>query len=290
MFKYLTKLPQAFQPTPALVIITASAAVGGIAIWVLGGVPPRVAFLFPLLGASVSLVLGIFSGIVLIGIVTNTQRDDMLRLAGLAFLGGIAWPFVIPEAVRSMFPDSGELPEALAHSTQLIQFAQDAPKIQGPNEPNPLLAEVSAFVNELPDAGPVREVALQATIDQLTLVEPPRRQLTIDALEEAVGDLDNAQENRLNELRESSTAGEGRVFFRDPIETRVLNHLMDPPEEFPLIETGNAQTDEQGRYGFTVEVPSCMQSQRGRFSCRPYRRYISSVNGESHIYRRRLRR
>lgn len=199
-------------------------------------------------------ILGVFSGIVLVGIITNTNRQDLLRLVGLTFLGGIAWPVIIVQALGTLLNeapgDQSRLAETLLGRASQIE-KNDAPSREAVEEAASTLAE------SLPDTEPQRTAVIEDIIWRLNALEEYQRRVTIDALlEDNIFGLDDNQAQELAELRDAPSRSE-RV-FEDPIERIVLNHLMDEPGNFEeLLESnGTLVTDENGSVGVRVAIAS----------------------------------
>ena len=224
---------------------------GGAVVYLAGGVRLNSASL-SLLDLLLSIVLGLFAGIVLIGLITNTDRKDLLRLVALAFLGGLAWPPVINQGLHLVFGQNGNSAASYAGAGQFLGTAALIQKGGGGRVDAQLERVAADLAENLPEEGPLRDDVLGTILDSLASLEEYQRGAAIDALEQRV-QLDPEETLRLDDLRDVTTPTDDRSLFGSRIETIVPNHLMNPPTIAAVIaETMELSTDDYGGVRFRV--------------------------------------
>ena len=236
---------------PHLIAITIPGGVGGAVFYFLG-VMRLPGTSVSLAGLLLSVVLGLFAGIVLIGLITNTDRKDVIRLVALAFLGGLGWPLVIDQGLNLLFGQNGNSAASYADAGQFLGTAALIQK-SGSGRVDARLERVAAdFAESLPEEGPLRDDVLGTILDRLASLEEYQRGAAIDALEQQV-QLDSEETLRLDDLRDVTTPTDDLSPFRGRIEAIVPNHLMNPPDNSAVIaETMELTTDEYGGVRFRV--------------------------------------
>ena len=233
---------------PDIIAITIPGGVGG-AIFYLQGVMrlADTAFSFPSL--LLSIILGVGAGIVLIGLITNTDRTDLLRLVALAFLGGLAWPFVIDQGLNMLFGENGNSAGSLALALRVVETAESVQKSDSGRVDEQLESLAADFAENLPEEGPLRDQLFDTISARLASLEQFQRSAAIGALEDQV-ELNSEETQRLEDLRDLP-------LFTDRIEVIVPNHLMNPPDtRAELAETTELVTDDSGGIRFHVTEAS----------------------------------
>ena len=264
----IAKVATLLRSRPDVTAITVPGCIGGAVVYWLGG--EQFQDTFPSSpGLLLSVVLGLFSGIVLIGLITNTDRKDVLRLVALAFLGGLAWPLVISQGLDLLFGQNRGPGGPYIAAGEVVGAASQVRKDDPESDTEQLRRVASEFAENLPEEGPLRDDVLDSILRRLAVLEEYQRRAAIDALEAQL-QLDTGETERLEDLRDVATPTEGLRVFADPIEAVVPNHLMQPPSTFAEIgETAALTTDEQGGIGFRptevsrYEIQTALSSNEG---------------------------
>ena len=101
MQEHLIELAKRCLNTTAFVAIALPGAIGGLTIKLLGVYPEQYPIFRELfLGSILSMVMGAAAGLVLVVILTNSDRSDKARLVTLSFLAGIVWTSVVPAGLE----------------------------------------------------------------------------------------------------------------------------------------------------------------------------------------------
>lgn len=237
---------------PELAAIILPGSVGGFVMWAAGDRPDNIDDMTPLAGMVLCMLLGGFAGIVLVGVITNTSRQDHLRLIGLTFLAGFAWPVIIAQGMRGLGADGTRVLDGLLEEGREIAGAAEA-AVKGQDVPEvaELLQDVEEFAATLPAAGPVRDAALDATMARLIPLEEVQRQLAVDALRTAI-EPNTGEELRLQAVREGLSA--------PPSVPVNLYELTDAPNDDEFLPAApEVVTDERGRIAFTIDRTGVFQ-------------------------------
>ena len=177
MLSVLTQLKKSIAPLvtllttrPDIVAISLPGAIGGGVVYWLAGAQIQSGFpgqpsLF------LSIVVGFFSGIVLIGLITNTDRRDGLRLVALAFLGGLAWPVVISQGLALLFGPNQGLEGTYALAGEVVGAAAVLEKRGSSTRTEQLERVASDLAESLPPDSPLRDDVLDTISDRLTSLE-----------------------------------------------------------------------------------------------------------------------
>ena len=249
-------LAQILLSRPDIAAIIIPGAIGGVVIHSLEG--QRLQGLTSP-GLVLSAILGSFSGIVLIGLITNTNRTDILRLVALTFLGGLAWPVVIDQGLNVLFGEDGPRPQIYTAAGELVAIAAALDKSDDVDGPARLERVASAFAQNLPEEGPLRDDVFDTILDRVAYLEEYQRRAAIDALEGHLPSLDVDETQRLENLRDGISPA-------DQIETIVPNVLQDAPTTFSLIaEMTTLTTDGNGGVGFRTAEASRYEIQTNLF-------------------------
>ena len=233
------------EARPDITAILIPGAIGGFTIWLIA--PPDAQFLAsegPVGSFLLSLVFGAFSGIILVAIITNTDRRDTLRLAGMAFLAGLAWPAVVNQALNSI---GGSLFTELREDVQeVVAFAATQTGKGDDQDIDSLIREIRDLFSELP-----RNEQLRETVEEV--------------LEYSVSDLRNSQQQQVAQIVDGLDSSDPELqaslasqdwWLADFPTTigRVSGDFLDI-DDVPI----SVPTDDEGSVLFRIETPSSYQ-------------------------------
>jgi len=232
---------------PDLSAIIVPGAIGGFSIWLVA--PPSAQFLNsegPLSSLILSLVFGAFAGIILVTVVTNTDRRDTLRLAGMAFLAGLAWPAVVNQALSSL--GANLFSELREDVQEVAAFAGQAGKGDD-EELDQLIREVRDLFDDLPqndDLQETAEVLLESSVSDLRQSQQQQVAEIVESLELPNTDVRAAIRNHELWLNDFP-----RNLWSDESAEDIAAEL-DEFNEVGTLPVG-AVTDPEGRILFRVD-------------------------------------
>jgi hypothetical protein len=225
---------------PDITAILVPGAIGGFTIWLMA--PPDAQFLEserPIVSFLLSLIFGAFSGIILVAVITNTDRRDTLRLAGMAFLAGLAWPAVVNQALNSI--GASLFTEVREDVQEVAAFARQTGKGSNEEDVESLIREVRDLFSELP-----RNEQLRATVE--------------DVLAYSISDLRNSQRQQVAEIVNGldSPGLQQSLASRDWWLEDFPTIIGSVSGEFIDIDSlsNNTTTDDEGSVLFGVETPA----------------------------------
>ena len=232
-------------------LIALPGAFGGVISWVMSMARVEARLVGLWVDLPLFAVLGAAAGLTFVILLSNTRRDDAIRVVVLSFLAGLAWQPIISGGIGLVSgQEETELGEHVEVFRELQEVVSSREAAQTTDQKAEAEAVASFVLDRVPDAADLRP-SIRSTLSALYA----------DLADQLPDTQANAVRDQLArrgfEVREASAGGRRRELFDKAVEEYVPNRLEVPdPSTLETVEAlAPARAVAGGSTGAIVHVP-----------------------------------